>query len=129
MKVANLAIAAALMCITTAAPAQTAPAPVDPVAAANQDAAAQIAVRQETQNAARADAVAATQAQYDADMVSYRAALRAHHRAVVADVRIADHQQRAYADAMAAWREQVYACKHGDNRACEAPAPDPAAFW
>ena len=132
MKIASLAIAAALMGIATAAPAQTTPtpAPADtPEAAANRDIAAQAAARQDNLAAAHADDVAATQAQYEADMVAYRAALRAHHRAVVADARIADRQQRAYADAMAVWRHQVYACKHGDNRACKAPTPDPAAFW
>ena len=134
MKIASLAIAATLMGIATAAPAQTtpapAPAPADtPEAAANRDVAAQAAARQQNVEAAQADAAAATQAQYEADMASYRAALRAHHRAVVADARIADRQQRAYADAMAVWRHQVYACKHGDNRACKAPTADPAAFW
>ena len=130
MKIASFAIAAALIGIATAAPAQTAPAPADtPEAAANRDVAAQAAARQQTVEAAQVDAVDATQAQYETDMASYRAALRAHHRAVVADARIADRQQRAYADAMAVWRRQVYACKHGDNRACKAPTPDPAAFW
>jgi len=135
MKIASLAITAALMGITTAAPAQTAPAqtapaaPDSPEAAANRDVAAQQAARQEKLAAASADNVEAAQAQYEADMASYRAALRAHHRAVVADARIADRQQRAYADAMAVWRHQVYACKHGNNRACKAPTPDPAAFW
>ena len=128
MKIASLAITAALMGIATAAPAQTAPADT-PEAAANRDVAAQAAARQQTVEAAQVDAVDATQAQYEADMASYRAALRAHHRAVVADARIANRQQRAYADAMAVWRHQVYACKHGDNRACKAPTPDPAAFW
>lgn len=133
MKVATLVLVAALMGMATTASAQTAPAKETDtnspnVAAANQDAAAQAAARQESQ-AADADANAVAQAQYQADMESYRAALRAHHRAVAADARVADHQQRAYADAMAAWRHQVYACKHGNTHACNAPSPDPAAFW
>jgi hypothetical protein len=133
MKTASLAIAAALMGIAATAQAQTAPGKETDnnsaaVAAANQDVAAQSAAQQQSQ-AANADASAAAQAQYDADMASYRAALRARHHAIATDARIADHQQRAYADAMAAWRHQVYVCKHGNNRACNAPSPDPAAFW
>ena len=83
-------------------------------------------------NAASADQTAsggADQAQYAEDMAAYRGALRARHHAIASDQRLYDHQQRAYADAMADWRRQVYACHHGSNRACNAPTPDPAAYW
>ena len=140
MKTVSLALAIALIGVAATAPAQTTPAPAisaDPdndqnnpnVAAANQDVAAQAAARQGAIADANADAQAGADAQYTADMASYREALRAHHRAVVADARIYDHQQRAYADAMRDWRRQVYACKHGSNKACKAPTPDPANYW
>ncbi len=38
-------------------------------------------------------------------------------------------QQAAYADAMRVWRRQVWACHHGHPRACDLPAPYPAAFY
>ncbi|HWI85674.1 MAG TPA: hypothetical protein VNT42_05035 [Sphingomonas sp.] len=72
---------------------------------------------------------AAAQAQYDADRSAYMDALIKHDAAVDrTDARYA-RQQRAYADAMRVWRGQVYACKHGHPRACNAPTPDPAAFY
>lgn len=72
---------------------------------------------------------AASQAQYRQDMASYDAAMQAHgHQIARQDAHYA-HQQRAYADAMAAWREQAYACKHGSSRACNAPTPDPVDFY
>ena len=135
MKTASLAIAAALMGVAAVAHAQSTTPQTMPakesdtsspdVAAANQDVAAQAAARQ----AAAADVQADNQAQYSADIAAYDAAVRANHRTAVRNARIYDHQQRAYADAMAAWRHQVYACKHGNNRACNAPTPDPANFW
>lgn len=77
-----------------------------------------------------ADAVnAENQAQYQADMAGYERALRANRREAIRDQVRYDRQRRAYADAMAAWRHQVYACQHGSNRACNAPTPDPAAFY
>ena len=91
------------------------------VAAANDDIAAQSADQTSTG--------AVDQAQYSQDMAAYRDALRARHHAINADARVYDHQQRAYADAMADWRAQVYACKRGHNRACELPTPDPADYW
>ncbi len=71
----------------------------------------------------------ADNAQYSQDMAAYRDALRVRRHAINSDARIYDHQQRAYADAMADWRAQVYACEHGSNQACNTPAPDPAAYW
>lgn len=138
MKISPIVLALALAGAPAFVAAQTAPAPgpsTNPnreqdsnnpnVAAANQEVQAQAAARQDAVTAVNNDA----QAQYDADMAAYRETLRVRHHAAVADARIYDHQQRAYADAMAAWRAQVYACKHGSNRACEAPSPDPASFW
>lgn len=66
--------------------------------------------------------------QYAKDMAAYVDALRAQHRAELADVRQYDRQQRAYADAMFDWRVQVGACHHGNKRACNAPTPNPADY-
>jgi hypothetical protein len=84
-------------------------------------------------NQAAADATAAMsaeqQAQYNADRQAYMDALVAHDHAVNrTDARYV-RQQRAYADAMYAWRRQVYACKHGHQRACDMPPPDPSRFY
>lgn len=76
---------------------------------------------------------AANQAIYQADAASdqarYDQALREHDR----DVRLGNahyrHQQRAYADAMAAWRLQVRDCLAGHRAACDMPPPDPANFY
>ncbi|WP_242137077.1 MULTISPECIES: hypothetical protein [unclassified Sphingomonas] len=77
-----------------------------------------------------ADAVnARNQAQYESDMASYARSLRANHREAVRDEVHYDHQRRAYADAMADWRNQVYACRHGHTRACKAPTPNPANYY
>lgn len=72
---------------------------------------------------------AAVQAQYAADRIAYMDALVRHNAAVNrTDARYA-RQQNAYADAMRVWRAQVYACKHGHPSACNAPTPNPAAFY
>ena len=144
MKILSLTLALATMGVASTAIAQTVPpAPPAPatstgpetdtnspdVAAANRDVATQAAARQDAVADANADAQASTDAQYAADLAAYRAALRAHHREVARDARIAERQERAYADAMRDWRRQVYACKHGSTRACKAPTPDPADYW
>ena len=70
-----------------------------------------------------------SQAQYDADRQAYMDALVKHDASVNRrDARYV-RQQRAYADAMRVWRAQVWACKHGHPRACDAPPPNPAAFY
>ncbi|WP_404713232.1 hypothetical protein [Sphingomonas sp. MMS24-J13] len=94
----------------------------------NQVAAADAAAQ--SSNQAAADAMSAeAQAQYQADREAYMAALVQHDRAVNrSDARYV-RQQRAYADAMYAWRRQVYACKHGHQRACDMPPPDPSRFY
>jgi len=94
-------------------------------AEANNAVAGQYAARQQ----AIADQNTASLAQYDSDMAAYRTAVHRDHRRSARDARHYAHQQRAYADAMRAWRHQVWACKHGSTRACNAPSPDPAAFW
>jgi hypothetical protein len=140
MKTKSIALALALLGSAATATAQTAPpAPATSgaekdvnspdVAAANQDVAAQAAARQSAVAEVNADTQASADTQYAADLAAYREALRAHHREVARDARIADRQERAYADAMRDWRRQVYACKHGSNRACKAPTPDPANYW
>lgn len=70
-----------------------------------------------------------SQADYDADRQAYMAALVRHDAAVNrTDARYV-RQQAAYADAMRVWRRQVWACKHGHQRACDMPPPNPAAFY
>jgi hypothetical protein len=113
-----LTLAALLSLGATAAGAQTT------AQAANAEAVAQAAAPTAA-DATNAD----NQAQYQSDMASYEQALRANHHDAVRDQVHYDHQRRAYADAMAAWRQQVYACKHGSNRACNEPAPDPASYY
>ena len=72
---------------------------------------------------------AANQAQYQSDVAAYDTAMRAHGHAVARqDVHYA-RQQQAYAEAMEAWRIQDAACKHGHQRACNAPSPDPANYY
>jgi len=72
---------------------------------------------------------AAAQAQYETDRAAYMDALIKHDAAVNrTDARYV-RQQNAYADAMAAWRAQVAACKRGHQRACEMPAPNPADYY
>ncbi len=68
-------------------------------------------------------------APYQDDLAAYQQALEANHRAVRRNDAHYDHQRRAYADAKAAWRRQVWACHHGSNRACDAPTPNPANFY
>lgn len=92
------------------------------------------------QRLANANGVAAAQAhaevsmnaeqkdQYARDMAAYSDALRAQHRAEMADVRQYERQQRAYAGAMFDWRIQVEACRHGSTRACTAATPNPADY-
>ncbi len=70
-----------------------------------------------------------SQADYDADRQAYADALVKHDAAVNrTDARYV-RQQVAYADAMRVWRRQVWACKHGHQRACDMPPPNPAAFY
>jgi hypothetical protein len=92
--------------------------------AANEAAAAQAAAPT-TADITNADA----QAQYQTDLAAYGQSLRANHHEAVRDQVHYEHQRAAYADAMAAWRQQVYACRHGSNRACNAPTPNPADFY
>jgi hypothetical protein len=70
-----------------------------------------------------------SQAQYDADRQAYMDALVKHDASVNrTDARYV-RQQHAYADAMRVWRAQVWACKRGHQRACDAPPPNPAAYY
>lgn len=139
-----LAAAAALACAPLAAQTTSEPHQVDPHQPQNDGSAAASATVPPGQVAAGVDPgtanananvqgnIAATatvsannNAQYDADVANYDAAMRAHGRA---DARYA-RQKRAYADAMAAWRIQTAACLKGHQVACNAPAPDPANFY
>lgn len=76
---------------------------------------------------------AANQAIYQADAASdqarYDADLREHDRSIARTDAHYRHQQRAYADAMAAWRLQVRDCLAGHRMACNMPPPDPASFY
>lgn len=101
------------------------PAGAPGVAAANDAVSAQV----QQQVAVTGAVNAALQGSYDQDMASYRAAVMANHRVAANDARVYAHQQRAYADAMVAWRAQVDACHKGHPAACNAPSPNPADFW
>lgn len=69
------------------------------------------------------------QAQYESDRAAYMDALVKHDRAVNrTDARYV-RQQNAYAHAMYMWRMQVAACKRGNQRACNMPAPDPSRYY
>jgi hypothetical protein len=72
---------------------------------------------------------AAAQGQYAADSLAYDNAMREHGRAIARQDAHYAHQQRAYADAMDAWRVQDAACRRGHQKACKSPAPDPADFY
>lgn len=102
----------------TTAPDTTSPAAV---AEANRVAAAQ-AQAQTNMNAAE-------KARYEEDRAAYLTALRNRNRQVALDAHIYERQQRAYADAMYAWRVQVEDCRRGKRAACNAPTPDPANYW
>ena len=120
---ASVALPATAQLADSPPPAPTAADQLNAASAAYSDA------RDNDHAAARADEQAAETAEHRADREAYIAALVAHDRAVDrADARAA-RQQAAYADAMAAWRRQVAACKHGDDRACRAPTPRPADFY
>ena len=71
----------------------------------------------------------AQKAQYDKDMAEYRAKVEANARQSSRDDARYANQQRAYADAMFAWRLQTRACERGHVKACRAPTPDPADFY
>ena len=79
--------------------------------------------------AARDQANADAQAQYQADLAAYDAALVRHDARADRQAERYQHQQRAYAEAMRDWRAQDGACRHGNRRACTAPAPDPANYY
>lgn len=120
----RIAMAFATLAVASPALAQTpAPNTSSPaaVAEANRDAAAH-AQHQTNMNATEV-------ARYEEDRAAYIAALRTHRREAALDARIYDRQQRAYADAMYAWRVQVEDCRRGRRAACNAPTPDPANFW
>lgn len=71
----------------------------------------------------------ANEAQYEADMAAYRAAVQANQQQISKDEARYERQQRAYADAMAVWREQKAACDRGVLKECKKPTPNPADFY
>lgn len=71
---------------------------------------------------------AANEARYQADVRRYRAAMRARRHTIAADAALQSDRERAYAMAMADWRDQVAACKRGRTRACRMPSPNPANY-
>ncbi len=93
----------------------------DDVAAANMNA-----------NAATTGAGSARSAEaqivYDADMAAWMAAMEARGEKIAADRSTYLQQQRAYADAMEAWRRQTAACQAGATAACKLPTPNPADY-
>ena len=72
-----------------------------------------------------------SRAQYLRDRRAYVRAVMArnHHRAMNRYDRRVMRQQNAYAAAMATWRRNASACRHGDHRACRAPTPRVADFY
>ncbi len=68
------------------------------------------------------------QAVYEEDMENWRAEVRAINRANTYSADLYARQQRAYADAMRAWRIQVDDCRRGIGAACRAPTPRPGDF-
>lgn len=81
-------------------------------------------------NIAAVDTVnSANQAQYEADMSAYRSEVQANRREMLADQARYDRQQRAYANAMAVWRDQKNACDRGVLKQCKKPTPNPADFY
>ena len=68
------------------------------------------------------------QEQYAADKAAYEAALRTHHREVLATDATFMRQREAYALAMRDWRAQVEMCKKGYQKVCDLPAPDPMKY-
>ena len=130
-----IAFAALGLALAAPAGAQTLPTPAETggitgtTTDANRAAAAAADNQAAATDAQNQTAAAEAQAQYDLDLAAYDAAVRAQHAQTMADEAHYRHQRRAYADAMRAWRAQVAACRAGNNRACNAPSPDPAAFW
>lgn len=70
----------------------------------------------------------AAQARHEREMDKYREAVRAQHQKSVTDQTEYAHQQRAYAEAMAAWRTQIADCRLGNLAACNAPTPNPSNY-
>jgi len=68
------------------------------------------------------------QAQYNADMASWLATMRARDARIAANAAQYDRNRRAYADAMYVWRMQVRDCERGIQFACNRPTPNPADF-
>src|SRR5690242_9048597 len=79
----------------------------------------------QARDAANTGVTASAQAAYDYDMANYVSALRAHDAVAAGNEAQYRAKQRAYADAMRAWRVQVYDCNRGIIAACRAPTPDP----
>lgn len=71
---------------------------------------------------------AEAQIQYDADMAAWLAAMEARGERIAEDRSIYLQRQRAYADAMEAWRRQAAACQAGATAACKLPTPNPADY-
>lgn len=113
--------------LTLAAPAvaqDSAPMTGPDSAAASANQAAQVVAGTEPGPAVQP----ADQAAYDADMEVWRAEVRATERANRYSAEVAARQERAYADAMRAWRVQVADCRRGITAACHAPTPRPGDF-
>lgn len=68
------------------------------------------------------------QAQYNADMSSWLSAMRSRDAGIASNAAHYDRQQRAYADAMYIWRQQVRDCERGFQFACNRPTPNPADY-
>jgi hypothetical protein len=124
-------IAAPVVAQTTAPAPATSPAAdaaatetAPEVAAANR----QVGAMASFDNGAVTAVNAANAARYQADVRRYRQAMRARRQTIAADAALQADRERAYAMAMADWRDQVAACKRGRTRACRMPSPNPANY-
>ncbi len=121
-----LFLSAAFVAASSFAQVGAPPAPVE----AREQAATDALNRTVEQNAQATDALnAARERQYAEDRAAFRAEAAARHEKIVSDAIAYERQQRAYADAMAAWRVQSEACRKGDFKACQKPTPMPADYY
>ncbi len=125
--VALLGASALAQQVQPAPPAQPVmPSPVD----AREEAATDALNQKIQQNAIANEAMSADrQRQYDMDRAAFRAAAEVRREKIISDSVVYERQQRAFADAMAAWRAQVRACNQGDRMACNKPTPMPAEYY
>jgi hypothetical protein len=106
--------------------ATTAGQPADPAAKAG---VAELNSEAAAASGAQVEMTAAARRQYEIDQQNYMNEMLRRDAALDrSDARYV-RQQAAYADAMAAWRLQVAACRKGKHKACNLPTPRPADYY